>query len=49
MSLPVLSAMPPNTVPDEEPRDSEGRHCDHIENDSEIKRYPQRERTFPDT
>ncbi|CAB3997356.1 Retrovirus-related Pol poly from transposon TNT 1-94 [Paramuricea clavata] len=33
MSLPVLSAMPPNTVPDEEPRDSEGRHCNHTEND----------------
>ena len=39
--------MPPNTVPDEEPRDSEGRHCDHIENDSETKRYPQRERNPP--
>ncbi|CAB3984440.1 Hypothetical predicted protein [Paramuricea clavata] len=39
--------MPPNTVPDEEPRDSEGRHCDHTENDSETKRYPQRERNPP--
>ena len=28
-------------------RDSEGRHCDHIENDSETKRYPQRERNPP--
>ena len=47
MSLHVLSAMPPNTVPDEESRDSEGRHCDHTENDSETKRYPQRERNPP--
>ncbi|CAB4032084.1 Hypothetical predicted protein, partial [Paramuricea clavata] len=47
MRLPVLSAIPPNAVPDEEPRDSEGRHCDHTENDSETKRYPQRERNPP--
>ncbi|CAB3992865.1 Hypothetical predicted protein [Paramuricea clavata] len=47
MSLPVLSAMPANTVPNEEPRDSEGRHCNHTENDSETKRYPQRERNPP--
>ncbi|CAB4040087.1 Hypothetical predicted protein [Paramuricea clavata] len=39
--------MPPNTVPDEEPWDSEGRHCDHTENDSKTKRYPQRERNPP--